>query len=783
MATNEVVIKITGQDNASAALKGVGQQASGLGGIFKTAAGTALGFAGALGGIAAVKGAFNFIIGGAMEAQQVMAQTEAVLKSTGNVAGFTAQEINNMADELSKTRPIDDEVIQKAENLLLTFTNIGHDVFPQATKAILDMSVAMGQDLQSTTIQVGKALQSPVEGATALQRVGVRLSDSQKELIESLVAVGDTAGAQAIILRELETEFGGSAEAAGKTFPGQLKILMKQLNDVGEGIGLKLLPHMAKLLAFMQEHGPAAIARMKEEFGKLSTIIKTEVIPSIKEFWEKHGPGIIQFAKDAAKWFIDFELTLLKVYKAIGEFLLPALDTLRDLWDNLQPVLDKIIPPLREVWDFLTKHKEILIALGLAILLITNPWLAVVAVLAVVLAKWDEISKMFTVTIPAAIDNVIKKVTEFPIIGEIITGVFNAIKIVTETAWALIQNRIETAINVIRDIIKIVTALIHGDWSAAWEGVKQLVSDIWAGIRTEIEIVLGAIKDLIWNHLETIKGIWDVGWNTVKQTLSDIWDGIKGIAGEAIATVLTFVRDMFQGIKDAADAFPGPNPLGNAMQSAIDGMTSVIDAAKATVSQKANEVGAAITSGFISGIEAQQSDAWAAAYKLAEDAAAAMAAGAQTYSPSRLTMKVGEGLVQGVILGIIRTLPALREAMAALMAVLGLAPNPGGLTILDVLKILQGGVATGGAPSSGGTPANIPGLQAPSPTMISRDERAKMMQLLGLGPNATAEDIIRISGNGPQINITIQALDGASVKRVIPELAAGLKHYLRGSLA
>ena len=71
------------------------------------------------------------------------------------------------------------------------------------------MATAMGTDLKSTSIQVGKALQDPVRGVTALQRVGVRLTDAQKDLVQSLVDVGDVAGAQKIILQELQTEFGG----------------------------------------------------------------------------------------------------------------------------------------------------------------------------------------------------------------------------------------------------------------------------------------------------------------------------------------------------------------------------------------------------------------------------------------------------------------------------------------------------------------------------------------------------------------------------------------------
>jgi phage-related minor tail protein len=92
----------------------------------------------------------------------------------------------DLATAISNKTGIDDEAIQSGENLLLTFTNIrnetgkGNDVFNQATQTITDMSVALGQDMKSSAIQVGKALNDPIKGVTALQRVGVSFTAAQK---------------------------------------------------------------------------------------------------------------------------------------------------------------------------------------------------------------------------------------------------------------------------------------------------------------------------------------------------------------------------------------------------------------------------------------------------------------------------------------------------------------------------------------------------------------------------------------------------------------------------
>jgi len=158
------------------------------------------------------------------------------------VAQMSRDALIGLADSLSGVTRFTDEAIISGESMLLTFTGIGKDVFPDVTKVMLDVSQAMGQDLKSSAIQLGKALNDPTKGISALTRVGVTFTEEQKNLIKSLQDTGDVAGAQRIILAELEKEFGGSAEAAGKTFAGQLDILRNKLSNVAEDVGNKFLP-------------------------------------------------------------------------------------------------------------------------------------------------------------------------------------------------------------------------------------------------------------------------------------------------------------------------------------------------------------------------------------------------------------------------------------------------------------------------------------------------------------------------------------------------------------
>lgn len=200
----------------------------------------------------AIRGSFDEL----NESRRVTAQTNAVLASTGRIAGVTAKHVDALGQALMRQAGIDDEAIRKGENLLLTFTNIrnvagaNNDIFDQATRATLDMSVAMGTDLNNAAIRVGKALQDPVKGATALRRVGVMLTEQQTKQIEAMVKAGDVIGAQKIVLAELRREFGVSAKAAGDVQPWNR--LRETLRNLGADMARLLLPGTIRISDRMQ---------------------------------------------------------------------------------------------------------------------------------------------------------------------------------------------------------------------------------------------------------------------------------------------------------------------------------------------------------------------------------------------------------------------------------------------------------------------------------------------------------------------------------------------------
>jgi hypothetical protein len=243
---------------AEKGLAGVGAKLSNLG----AAGGRAMGplakvgaSIGALGkieiaaaGLVAFAAGLAMCVKAAMKAQAVMAETKAIIKTTGGAAHISASAIEKLSTAIMMKTGYDDEQVQSAANMLLTFPKVrneigkGNDIFNKALDLSADMARKFGTDIPQAAKLLGKALGEPVKGVTALRRMGVMLTDQQTEQVKTFVATGDILSAQKVILREVATEVGGVAEAYGTTLSGQIDIAKGAFQNLMETIGLAAIP-------------------------------------------------------------------------------------------------------------------------------------------------------------------------------------------------------------------------------------------------------------------------------------------------------------------------------------------------------------------------------------------------------------------------------------------------------------------------------------------------------------------------------------------------------------
>lgn len=369
-----------------------------LGGIGQVALGVGVA------GVAVLGKGIVDAVSSASEAQEVFAQTQAVIKSTGGAAGKSADQMAQLASSLSaasgKSR-FGDEAILQGENLLATFTNIKGASFDLATGAMVDLATAMGTDVSGGAIQLGKALNDPIAGISALSRVGVSFTDSQKAVIKQLQDTGDMAGAQKIILDELNKEFGGSAAAAASTFAGKMDTLKDKFGELLESAGTKLLPFITQFVdtlnsdavqgaisgfidlisngigAAIEYVGPiinnvstfvqnlaTQLQSGNGQVGTIATSLGSTLKPILADVGSFIANDLVPAVSNLAKWFMAnlptaittatdiFNNVLLPIFKSFGDLIfnhvVPALAPLADWFMKNLPVA---IAATVEIWN------------------------------------------------------------------------------------------------------------------------------------------------------------------------------------------------------------------------------------------------------------------------------------------------------------------------------------------------------------------------------------------------------------------------------------------------
>lgn len=300
--------------------------------------------------------------------ERIGAQTNAVIESTGGAANVTRKHVDALAESLENSTATEAETITEGANMLLTFKSIqnqagaGNDIFDQSVGILNDMGRAMGNvkgamgDLKKPAILIGKALQDPIKGATALRRVGVEIPKALQEMIEEADRRGVAAfegselvKAQKILLKELNAEFGGSGEAFAQTFEGQWELFKHRLGTAFEGVAKVAMPILEDILA---EVGPILIDivnTLGPPFAQIVDVIGDLLGPLLK--------NLTPFGKILGDIFVNIGTALLPVLEMLGPILtrtlralLPALNPLVSaLGEGLVVILESIGPILPDV--------------------------------------------------------------------------------------------------------------------------------------------------------------------------------------------------------------------------------------------------------------------------------------------------------------------------------------------------------------------------------------------------------------------------------------------------
>jgi len=177
--------------------------------------------------VAALAFGLGKAVGAASKAERQFKKLEGILKATGHSAGLTLLEIEELAQDIGINTLASTQEIRDAAGILLTFKSITGDTFREALELSQDLAEIGFGSAKSAAMQLGKALEEPEIGLSALRRVGVSFTEDQKEQIKTLDFVGEKLKAQTVLLSALK----GQIEDTGKEAAGGLAGQMDTLNE------------------------------------------------------------------------------------------------------------------------------------------------------------------------------------------------------------------------------------------------------------------------------------------------------------------------------------------------------------------------------------------------------------------------------------------------------------------------------------------------------------------------------------------------------------------------
>lgn len=428
----------------------------------------------------AAKAGFSEFVG----AQQVTAQTGATLKSTGNAANTSIAQIQDLSGALMAKSGVDDEVIQSGANMLLTFTRIrnevgaGNNIFDQATTAALDMSVALGTDMKGASMLVGKALNDPIKGMTALSRSGIQFTDAQKKSVAAMVASGNQMGAQKLILKELETQFGGSAQAAGKTLPGQIAIAQQTLSNLAGSMVSAVIPAfmgfagiLITVAGWMSTHETATKVIIGVIGGLAAAVVMANVamkIHAASTLAVAAAKGVATGATKAytaAQWLLNGAMSAnplaLVILAVIGltAAIVIAYQRSATFRTIVQGAFDTALTAASATWNWIKNNWPLLLAI------LTGPiGLAVAAIV----KNWDKVETAVAAvkTVIGTIAGAVTNLKDSPALAGIDNAfgtVFGAVKSVINSAADAVNNvigKVQSAINLVNSLAGKVSSVV-----------------------------------------------------------------------------------------------------------------------------------------------------------------------------------------------------------------------------------------------------------------------------------------------------------------------------------
>lgn len=182
-------------------------------------------------------------------------------------------------------------------------------------------------------------------------------------------------------------------------------------------------------------------------------------------------------------------------------------------------------------------------ARALAMALMANPIIAIVAVIIAVVAAiiyfWNT-NEQFRAAVIAIWNNIVSfGMSLFSALAAFFTGVWNGLVTIATAVWSGIMTVATMAVSVIMDIISAFGAFFTG----VWNGCLAIASAVWDAISSFVSAAASVIDGIISALVDYISSAWDSAVAAVQSFANSVMD--------AIGNAVNWVMDKWNGLVNA----------------------------------------------------------------------------------------------------------------------------------------------------------------------------------------------------------------------------------------
>ena len=107
---------------------------------------------------------------------------------------------------------------------------------------------------------------------------------------------------------------------------------------------------------------------------------------------------------------------------------------------------------------------------------------------------------------------------------------------------------VKGVIGILSGLIDFVSSVFKGDWSGAWDAIKDILQAAYDAMIGVVKGALRAIGSVLGSALDAIRAVWDRTWDAIETLLRNVWGGIVGALRGWVGTVSGLISGMVTSV-------------------------------------------------------------------------------------------------------------------------------------------------------------------------------------------------------------------------------------------